>query len=376
MFADIRHALRLFRRRPAFTAAIVVTLALGIGATTAIFSLVRAVLLRPLPYADPDRLVFAWRSPGFARGTEHPAKHGTLTGRHIDDWARQSAAFDSIAVVFSWDGNLDPQMDLVGADTAERLRGAYVTPNFFELVGARAALGRTFDSRDAAGAAPLVVLSDAFWRRRFGADPAVVGRTLELMAGRGSARGRRTPHLVAGVLPPAFRFTYPEETEVWSMLPWERIQPTDAILYQLVGRLRPGVSRAAAQAELTAIMVARYRERGFPESRLREMTALVEPVPEHVAAPVRPGVLLLVAGAGVVLLIACVNVTLLLLALIVDRRREIALRAALGAAGGRIVRQMLVEGSVLALTGGALGIAVAGILMPALRSVVPAIVPR
>jgi putative ABC transport system permease protein len=375
MPADVRHAIRLFLRRPAFSAALVLTLGLGIGATTAVFSLVRAVLLRPLPYADPDRLVFAWGGVGGARGSEHP-RHAILTGRDVTDWHRRSTSFESIAVIYTWDNNLDPMMDLVSAGTAERLRGAYVTANFFELVGVGAALGRTFDSRDAAGGPSVVVISDAFWRRRFGGDPAIVGRQIEVMEGRGAVRSRPTSHLVAGVLPPGFRFTYPEETEVWAILPWERIRPTNAILYQEVGRLRPGVTIAAAQAELTGILVDWRRSQGFPESRLQQMRALVEPVPEHVTAAVRPGLALLVGGAGIVLVIACVNVALLLLALIVDRRREISLRAALGASRGRVFRQMATEGSLVAAAGGLLGVALAWILLPALRAVVPAIVPR
>jgi len=372
MLTDVRHALRLFARTPSFTAAIVCTLALGIGANTAIFSLVRAVLLRPLPYHEPDRLVFAWNERG-GRPMTHE-RHGILTGTHVLEWSRRASALQSVAAIDSWSNNLAPRMDLLRPEGAERLRGAFVTPNFFELLGVRAALGRTFDSRDESADTPLVVISEAFWRHRLGADGSIIGQPMDLVTGRSQRASTR--YTVMGVLPPGFRFTYPLETEVWAILPWTRIAPSRALQYQMVARLRSSVTDGQAQAELTPILQEIVRGYGVPEDRLREYVALVETVPEHVLAEVRPGVLLLVAGAGVVMLIACVNVALLLLALIVDRRREIALRAAIGGTRLRLARQLLAESSMLAGTGAVLGLALARILMPGLRAAVPSMVPR
>jgi putative ABC transport system permease protein len=370
MRTDLTHALRLFGRRPVLTAAIVLTLALGTGANTAIFSLVRAVLLRPLPYHEPDRLVFAWRERVSAPAPH--ARHGILTGTHVIEWHRRTTAFMSIAAIESWSNNPTSTLDLIAPDGAERLRGAFVTPNFFELLGVEAAVGRTFDSRDAADDDGLVVISDAFWRRRFGADPRVVGQTLDLLRGRGPRRR----YTIAGVLPPGFRFTYPLETEVWGVLPWTAIAPTRALSYQMVARLAPGMDAGRAQAELTTVAQDVARGHGLPDASVRENVALVETLSEHLAAEARSGVLLLVAGAGVVMLIVCVNVALLLLALIVDRAREVALRVAIGAGRWRIVRQLLAEGALLAGIGSALGLLLAWTLMPALRALVPPIVPR
>jgi putative ABC transport system permease protein len=375
MFTDLRHAVRLFSRRPCFTAAIILTLALGIGANTAIFSLVRAVLLRPLPYYEPDRVVFA-----LVQRTSRPlshAEHFPLTGSHVIEWQERTTVFDSIAVVETWQTNLAPRMDLMTPDGAERLRGSFVTANFFELLGVRAASGRTFDSRDADAGTAVAVISDAFWRRRFGADGGIVGKTVDLIAGRGKNR-TTTRHVVLGVLPPAFRFTYPEETEVWTVMPWSRIRPSPAAEFQLVARLEDGITPMQAQAALTPVLQRNiYRDRfALPESFVRDNVAIVETLPEHVSAEARPGVLLLLAGAGIVLLIACVNVALLLLALIVDRRREMAMRTAVGAPRFRIMRQLLIEGAVLATVGSAGGVALAWLLMPALRALIPAVVPR
>jgi putative ABC transport system permease protein len=371
MLTDVRHAIRFFRRRPAFTVAIVLTLGLGIGANTSIFTLVRAVLLRPLPYQEPHRLVVAWRDWS-GRPSTHTG-HGIFTGADVIEIHRRSTAFDSIAVVDSWGNNLRSQVDLVRPDGAERLRGAFVTPNFFELLGVRAALGRTFDSRDVD--APLVVLSDAFWRRRFGADPSIVGLPLELTAGRGAER-QPMRYLVAGVLPSRFRFTYPLETEVWGVLPWARIRPARTLEYQLLARLKPGVTADRAQAEVTPIVQDLARANGAPESYVRLQVAPVEPLTEHVTAEARPGVLLLIGAAAIVLLIACVNVALLLIALLMDRRREFALRSAIGGTRRRIVRQLFVECAMLAGAGAVLGVALTGIVVPALRAFVPTVVPR
>lgn len=370
-FQDVRYALRLFAKRPGFTTVALLTLALGVGANTAIFSLARAVLLRPLPYEQPDRLVHVWLER--ATPVDH-SRHGILTGKHLIEWERRSTSFESFAVIESWDHNLGPRMDLFNPHGAERLRGAFVTSNFFELLGVRAAQGRTFDSEDALRGDNLLVLSDGLWRRRFGADRAIVGSPLDLIAGHRNRAAVR--YRVIGVLPAGFRFTYPEETEAWTILPWSQIRPSFALSYQFVARLKNGVEPATAQAELTTMAQDVARAARRPEKYVRDTVALVETMPEHLTAAVRPGVLLLVAAAGVVMLIATVNVALLLLALMVARTREISLRTATGATRSRIARQLLVESGMLALAGAVLGVILASVLMPAFRAVVPPMLPR
>jgi predicted permease len=350
---------------------IILLLAIGIGVNTAVFSVVRAVLLRPLPYAEPERLVYVWGGLDTRPGN----RHGVMTGEYVAGVVDATRLLDSVAVVETWEGNLTAQVDLVGPDGAERLRGALVTPNFFETLGAAAAVGRTFSSTDGDR---LVVISDALWRRRFGADPRIVGQPVRLATGRGSRSW--SSFTVAGILPPDFRFTYPRETEIYLTRPWRDIRPIGALIYYSVARMKPGVTREQVQAELTA--VARTIVRGYgvrPEyldQALARAGMLVEPVTEHLQAEVRPGVLLLMAVAALVLLIACVNLGLLLLSRTADRRGELGLRAALGAGRGRIVSQLLTECFMLSIAGAVIGVAAAAITLPLLRSLMPPMVPR
>ena len=252
-----------------------------------------------------------------------------------------------------------------------------MTANFFELLGARATKGRTFTSGDID--APLVVISDGLWRRRFGADPAIAGRTVMLEAGR--AKRATSPYTIAGVLAPDFRFSYPRETDIYLLMPWASIRPIGAAEYQLVARLKPEAAVGHAQAELIALakdaIRARSRMAGAAlEAELQRAGLFVEPVADHLQAEARPGVLLLAAVAALVLLIACVNLGLLLLSRAVDRRGELGLRAALGAGAGRIIAQLTMESAMLSLAGGLAGLATVAVAMPAIRALMPPIVPR
>ncbi|MBZ5499560.1 MAG: ABC transporter permease, partial [Acidobacteriia bacterium] len=220
LLQDVHYAFRGFRRSPWFSAGVVLTLALGIGANGAVFSILQAVLLQPLPYRDPDRLVMVWRAPKQAPAGEQNQmlwgsgwQRGILTREMVFDWREESASvFDGFA------GNSGAQFDLTLGDRAERLRGALVTPNFFDVLGVKAVAGRLFAATDETSAEPLLVLSDRLWRRAFGADPGIVGRRITLV---GDTRPRRPrTFAVIGVLPPAFRFTYPDETEAWVLEPW------------------------------------------------------------------------------------------------------------------------------------------------------------
>lgn len=370
---DLRYALRLMRRSPGFTAAAMLTLALGVGANTAVFSLVRAVLLRPLPYHEPNRLV------SIARGYSSPdvlrPRRGILTGAEVHLFRERARTLADSAVVHEYSSELSSPVDLFLPDGAERLRGGLVTSNFFEVLGVQAAEGRLFSSR-ADEAEPVAVLSDAYWRRRFVADPAVVGKSVDLMqVGRFETQPRR--FTIVGVLPARFRFTYPRETEIWAILPWSQIRATQALEYELVGRLRPGVEPGEAQAEMTSLMrQAMQGQARVSKEYVARTYALVTTLPDLAGAEARPGVLLLVAVAGVVLLIACINVVLLLFARMVEREREIAVRTALGAGLRALARQLLVESTALVVLAAAAAVSVAFLVQPILRALVPSLIPR
>ena len=247
---DLRGALRVLRRKSAITMLAAAVLALGVGANTAIFSVTRGALLRPLPYKSPDRLVMLWRAP---RGVSRMAtfrdtavlERGILTSQMVVEWRKRTGAFADLAAIELWQGNLSAQMDLVTRDGAERLRAALATPNIFDALGTAATLGRTFLPDDE----NVAVLSDGFWRRRFGGDPSVIGRSLELRIGRDRRRQALT---IVGVLPPRFQFSYPEDTELWVPVSWRTVETTNAnaLIYRAVARLADGVTLAQGAAGL------------------------------------------------------------------------------------------------------------------------------
>lgn len=370
---DLRHALRTWRRTRGFACAAILLLALGIGANTAVYSIVRGVMLRPLPYERPEELVFLWGSTR----TGPDNSHNIMTGTHVVEIARHQTTLQSLAAFESWEIGLDGSIDLLSPDGSERLRGAEVTPNFFELLGVDAASGRTFGSSDTE-AAPIAVISHALWQRRFGGDPRVVGTLISIAGGRQSRS--RPAYTIVGVLPSGFRFTYPEETEIYLLKPWTAIRSGRSLEYAMIARLRPGTTAAQAQAELTIVAQNILRTYRIPaqylEAALKREAIMAEPVTDHLVAEVRPGLRILSAVAGLVLLIACVNVGLLLVSRTIDRTGELAVRAALGAGPARIVRLLLVEGFLLALTGGAAGVALAWSVQPLLRALTPAVAPR
>ena len=360
---DVRGAWRAARRRPQLTILTVLTLVLGIGANTAIFAVARGTLLRPLPYADPDSLVMLWRA-----SINRPESRGFATPQNVLDY-RARASFADVAAIDLWRGNLSSQMDFVGRDGAERLRGSMVTPNFFSLLGVQAAIGRTFVESDQRN---VVILSDAAWRARFGADASIIGRTIDLTSGRFRTRERFE---VIGVLPPRFRFTYPEDTEVWVPLTWQEVAAAPgALLYHAIARLKDGASVAAATSDLAALTAAMHAARpknGFDRQRL-----WVEPVHEWSVGRVRPAVRLIVAVTGLLLLIACLNVASLLLAQTAPRRREIALQQTLGASRGRLIRQMLTEAALITLVAAITAVAAVAALQQVIRAILPAAMPR
>ena len=369
---DLRQALRALRRAPVFSAVAILLLALGIGANTAVFSVVNAVLLEPLPYTEPDRLVHVWR--GGDTSTSRPGhRHEILTWRHVSDMARDGVAFDGVAAIRSWDITLAGRIDVLNASGATRLRGAHVTTNFFELLGIDAALGRVITSSDDP-ATPIAVISHDAWRTYFGSDPAIVGRQVSIAAGR--AARSQPPFTVIGVLPRGVHFSYPRETEIYLPAPWKSTGSDRSLEYTAVARLKDGVTVDIARQQMTALAKNIARSYNFRPEVIAAATMDVEPATHHVQSEVRPGVTLLAVVAGLVLLIACVNLGLMIISRTVDRQAELSVRAALGAGPRRIIRLLSVEGLVLAAAGGVTGVALAAVAEPLIRTLMPPIVPR
>ena len=338
LWRDVTYGARVMRRAPAFTAVAVATLALGIGANTSIFTVVNAVLLRPLPYADPERLVLIW-STDETKGTREISS----SYPDFETWRDQTRSFEGVAALTS------RMATLGGDDLAELIPAIQTTPDFFRVLGVRASLGRVFGEADgAADAAPVAVLSDAAWMRQFGGRGDIVGATISV---------NRRPHTVIGVVPSAMHFIPTEVEQVYTLLPRET-QWSHGYL-RVVARLRAGVTLEAARAELD--LVARRTAAEQPATHAGTGATAVSLV-TAVGAPVRQGLLILLSIVGAILLIACTNVANLMLARNASRQQELALRVSLGAARGRILQQLLVESLMLALLGGVAGILLATLL--------------
>jgi putative ABC transport system permease protein len=353
---DVRHALRLLRNTPGFTIAAVAALALGIGANTAIFSVLNTVILKPLPYPDPERLVmFLNVSPQGSGGGASPTKFNV--------WRRQTTAFQDVSAYrFS-------VVNITGDANPEQVSAAYVSADFFRLFGAVPVAGRTFSQEEDRPAGGFtVVLGHGFWRRRFGGDPAVVGRTIPFNG---------QPHEIIGVLGP-FDTTAIQSPigapDVW--LPFQ-IDPNSTMqghFFNAAGRLRPGVSVESGTAQLAAA-AAEFRQ-AYPQALGPQAGFGVQTLQEMIVRNVRSSLWILVGAVGFVLLIACANVANLLLVRATARQREIAIRSAIGAARGRIARQLITESMVLSLLGGALGLILGVIGIRALLALNPGNIPR
>ncbi len=374
---DIRYGTRGLVKRPGFTAVVVLTLALGVGANTAIFSFVYAVLLRPLPFPQQEQLVVAWE-----KDTTANTPFVELSVAEIRDWQAQNQSFTSLAAmpttVYGYGYVLTGHGDPV------QLESAKVTGSFFSLLGARAALGRTFDESDdqvggqvggqdtgrvsRQGNGPnVVVLSDRLWRERFSSDANIVGQNITL---------NQQSFNVIGVMPASFEF--PKGVDLWKPL-LSSMSPRDVenrglVYLQAIGRLKPGVTLAQAEAELNTIIARVANE--HPETNAGGHRVVLTPLSDHLFGNAKPALWALFMATGLLLLIAAANVANLLLARATARRRELAVRVALGASRRQLIRQLLSESFALAVGGGVTGVLLAYWLVELLKAIAPADIPR
>jgi len=368
LLKDIGYGLRTLIKKPVFTLVVLLTLALGIGANSAIFSVVSAILVKPLPFKEPDRVIVVWES--------NPKLNFPRFGASVPnylDWKSQNKSFENIAAfrytVFTLTGRGEP----------ERLRGGRVSADLFKVLGVTPMLGRDFlPGEDLPNASPVVILSYGLWERNFGSDPNIVNQTLTF---------DDTNYTVIGVMPPGFNFppritvsgqTF-EPADLWSRLVVQGTQGPQPSrgshnLHQVVGRLKSGTPLEQAQAEMKTI--AAQLEQSYPNTN-KDWSVTLVPIHEQVTGDIRPALLILLGTVGLVLLIACVNVANLLLARSTSRTKELAIRSALGASSKRLIRQLLTESIFLSLIGGVLGILLAYLAIKLLLWVGPPVsIPR
>jgi len=358
LLADLRYAMRLLRKTPIFTIAAIGTLALGIGGNTTIFSLVQTMLLRPLPYQNPDEVVMVWEDrtvAGFPRTTPAPANYR--------DWRARNRSFtDMVATSFAF-------ANITGDGPPELVLGRRVTANFFSVLGVQPVLGRSLTAADDTGGARIVVISYALWQRRYGGDPGLVGRTISMSGQNAPSSAGDVKYQVVGVVPPSFVFL-DRDIDYWVPM---QFSPTEAAergnhFLTVFARLKSGVSLAAADADMQAI--ARRLTEEYPQSN-RDLGARVVPIREQVLGDTRVQVIALMTASAAIVLIACANLASLLLARAAVRRGEYAVRLSLGATRGRLARQVLVESLCLSIAGGVLGLAIPVLTTTFVERIVP-----
>jgi predicted permease len=360
---DLRYGARMLLKQPGFTAVAVITLALGIGANSAIFSVVNAVLIKPLPYRDPDRLVQFWETNPLKNWTQAP-----IAPANLFDWQKQNKVFEEVAAYMSFNKKSGlPGLQMESGGEPDRIKALYVAGNIFSLLGANAMIGRTLREEETwQGKHMVAVLSYGLWQRRFGADPKIVGQKIIF-----DGLNRE----VVGVMPPDYYFPS-KEAEIWIPMGWDRAEIAQLRrphFLGAVGRLKPGVTLAQARADMTAI--ASRLERQYPDTNT-QMGVGLGPLKEWIVSDVQLPLIVFLVAVAFVLLIACANVINLLLSRSAARAREVAIRSALGAGRGRIARQLLTESLLLALAGGAIGLLLALWLKGLLVAFSPGDIPR
>ena len=360
-FADLRYAARQLRKNPGFAATAIVILALGIGASTAIFSAVNPILFEPLPYPHPGRIMMIWEM----RKGDSPLD---VTFGSFHGLTERTRSFDALAVMKPW------QPTLTTATQPERFEGQSVSAGYFQALGVTPALGRDFISSDDQFKGPnVVILSDQLWRRRFGGDGAIVGRQITLDGNL---------YTVIGVMPPTFENVLAPQAELWEPLQYDPSLPADGREWghhlRMIGRLRDGVSSRQAASELDVILhtLAQMYAKGYDSSGGAPDGFIVASLQSDLTRGVKPALLAILGAVLLLLIIACVNVTNLLLARGTQRRGEFAMRVALGVGRGRLIRQLLTESLLLAALGGTVGIMVAEVGVRVLVALSPAELPR